>query len=258
MSIDLSHISLADNHCHGIYRVQGPMDIKTWRQHFTESYHQSMRDTHVATTLSYRRLIQAMAAFFACESTEDAVLAAREQYGEERLLHTLLHDANFAVLFVDKGHPQEDLVLTDAQLSTFANCRVASMLRVELLMQRLIVEYTTFDEVVDALRVALHDVRGQGYVALKSVVAYRTGLAIQRWDKDAVLASFAEARREVAAKGSLRLAHKPLLDTLLFETFDVAANQELPIQFHVGYGDTDADMLLANPLHLRTIFEMPE
>jgi len=73
-----------------------------------------------------------------------------------------------------------------------------------------------------------------------------------------VLASFAEARREVEVNGAVRLAHKPLLDTLLFVTFDAAAEQELPIQFHVGYGDTDADMLLANPLHLRTVFEMPE
>ena len=258
MSIDLSHISLADDHCHGLYRVQSPMDIKTWRQHFTESHDQRMRETEVATTMFYRRLILAMASFFDCEPTEDTVLKARAQFSEEHLLQTLLQDAKLAVLFVDKGYPPEELLLTDAQLTNFANCRVASMLRVELLMQRLIAEYSTFDDVVNALRAALLDVRGQGYVALKSVVAYRTGLAIHRWDKEAVLASFAEARREVVTKGFVRLAHKPLLDTLLFETFDAAASQELPIQFHVGYGDADADMLLANPLHLRTLFEMPE
>ena len=26
--IDLSSIPLADNHCHGIYRTQAPMDVK--------------------------------------------------------------------------------------------------------------------------------------------------------------------------------------------------------------------------------------
>jgi len=258
MPIDLSHISLADDHCHGIYRKQGPMDIKIWRQHFTESHDQSMRDTQVATTLFYRRLIRAMASFFDCEPTESAVLTAREQYGEEQLHRALLQDANFAVLFVDKGYPPEDVLLPDAQLSTLANCRVAPMLRVEVLMQQLIAEHGNVDDVVEALQLALHDVRSQGYVALKSVVAYRTGLAIHRWDKEAVLASFAEARHEVEMNGAVRLAHKPLLDTLLFVAFDAAAEQELPIQFHVGYGDTDADMLLANPLHLRTVFEMPE
>ncbi len=44
------------------------------------------------------------------------------------------------------------------------------MLRVELLMQRLIAEHRNLDDVVDALQLALHDVRSQGYVALKSVV----------------------------------------------------------------------------------------
>ena len=38
-------------------------------------------------------------------------------------------------------------------------------------------------------------------------------------------------------------------------TFVEAARQELPVQFHVGYGDTNANMLLANPLHLRAILE---
>jgi hypothetical protein len=217
-----------------------------------------MRNTQVATTLFYRRLIRAMASFFDCEPTEDAVLSIRQQYDQDRLVRTLLQAANFAVLFVDKGYPAQDTVLSDSTLSNLANCRVAPMLRVELLMQRLIAEQSTLSGLIDALRASLGDVRGQGYVALKSIVAYRTGLAIHRWHHDAVLASFAEARREVQTKGSLRLAHKPLLDTLLFATFDAAAQQELPIQFHVGYGDTDADMLLANPLHLRTVLEMPE
>ncbi|HCI78491.1 MAG TPA: amidohydrolase [Ktedonobacter sp.] len=257
MSIDLSHISVADDHCHGIYRTQGPMDIKEWRQHFTESHDSSMRETHVATTLFYHHIVQALASFFDCEPAEETVLNARNQLSAEQLISTLLRDANLAALFVDKGYPSADSVLPDATLSYLANCRVAPMLRVELVMQDLIAQHSTLDDVIEALKTALQDVRGQGYVALKSIAAYRTGLAIRRWERDDVLASFAEARREVEAKGSVRLAHKPLLDTLLFTVFDAAAMQELPIQFHTGYGDADADMLLANPLHLRTVFETP-
>jgi predicted TIM-barrel fold metal-dependent hydrolase len=129
------------------------------------------------------------------------------------------------------------------------------MLRVELLMQHLIAEHNTLASVIEALQAALNDVRGQGYVALKSIVAYRTGLNIRTWETSYAEIAFAEARREVQEKGSLRLAHKPLLDTLLHVTFTEAARQELPMQFHTGYGDTDADMLLANPLHLRAVLE---
>jgi len=214
-----------------------------------------MQSTHVATTLFYLRLIREMAAFFECEPTEEAVLAWRKKYDDQLLISKYLRAANFDVLFIDKGYPPQNLLLSDAMVSNLANCRVAPMLRVELLMQRLITENTTLSAVVEALRAALNDVRGQGYVALKSIVAYRTGLDIRTWKIDDVEEAFAAARRGVQEKGSIRLAHKPLLDTLLHVTFEEAALQELPVQFHTGYGDTDADMLLANPLYLRAVLE---
>ena len=256
--IDLSNVPLADNHCHGIYRTQTPADVTAWRELFTESSDLGMRSKHVTTTLFYRRLVREMATFFDCEPTEEAILTARQQLDEQDLIRSLLRDANFDVLFIDKGYPSQDLLLSDALVSDLANCRVAPMLRVELLMQRLITENATLSAVVEALRAALNDVRGQGYVALKSIVAYRTGLDIRTWKTDDVEEAFAVARREVQEKGSIRLAHKPLLDTLLHVTFEEAARQELPIQFHTGYGDADADMLLSNPLNLRAVLERRE
>ncbi len=256
--IELSSIPLADNHCHGIYRTQAPLDVAAWRGLFTESTDQGMRSNHVTTTLFYRRLVREMALFFDCEPTEEAILAARQKLNEQDLIRSFLRAANFDVLFIDKGYPPQDLLLSDETVSDLANCRVAPMLRVELLMQRLITENATLSAVIEALRAALSDVRGQGYVALKSIVAYRTGLDIQTWTTGVVEEAFAVARWEVQEKGSIRLAQKPLLDTLLHVTFEEAAKQELPIQFHTGYGDTDADMLLANPLHLRAVLERRE
>jgi predicted TIM-barrel fold metal-dependent hydrolase len=256
--VDLSNVLLADNHCHGIYRNQTPEDITAWRGLFTESSDFGMRSKHVTTTLFYRRLLREMATFFDCEPKEEAILTARQQLDEQDLIRRFLRAANFDVMFIDKGYPPQDLLLSDATVSDLANCRVEPMLRVELLMQRLITENATLSAVIEALRVALNDVRSQGYVALKSIVAYRTGLDIQTWKIDDVEEAFAVARREMQEKGSIRLAHKPMLDTLLHVTFEEAARQELPIQFHTGYGDTDADMLLANPLLLRRVLERRE
>ena len=253
--VDTSHIQLVDNHCHALYRTQGPMDIPAWRRLFTESRDAGMRSKHVATTLFYHRLIREMAMFFGCELTEEAVLAARQQYDEDSLIRKFLQDAHFEVLLLDKGYPPPESTLSDAATSDLAGCRVAPMLRVENLMQRLIAEHNTLSVVVEALRAELNDMQGQGYVALKSVVAYRTGLDIRTWNNDDVEAAFVVARREVQERGTVRLAHKPLLDTLLHVVFVEAARQELPIQFHIGYGDTDADLLLANPLYLRAVLE---
>jgi hypothetical protein len=253
--IDLTHVPIVDDHCHGIYRIQGPWDLFSWRQHFTESSDATMRSTQVATTLFYRRLLHALADFFHCEDQESAILTERQKYADHTLVRNYLQAANFAALLLDKGYPPQDTLLTDAEHAELAGCRVAPMLRVETLMQDLIAKYNTLSDVIEALKVALSDIRGQGYVALKSIAAYRTGLDICTWDDDDCATSFAEARQEVQLRGAVRLMHKPLLDTLLHVTFAEAAQQEIPIQFHTGYGDTDTNMLLANPLHLRAVLE---
>ncbi|MGH2515963.1 MAG: amidohydrolase family protein, partial [Ktedonobacterales bacterium] len=186
---------------------------------------------------------------------EDTVLAARSRYSRYERIRMLLRDANIAALLVDQGYPPRDQLLPDGDVAALGGCRTFPMLRLEPLMERLILAHTTLAEVEEALRMALADVRGQGYVALKSIAAYRTGLDIRQWDRADAEMAFSEARRIVGETGTLRLAQQPLLDTLLHIAFTEAARQELPIQFHAGYGDTDADMLLANPLHLRAVLE---
>jgi predicted TIM-barrel fold metal-dependent hydrolase len=36
------------------------------------------------------------------------------------------------------------------------------------------------------------------------------------------------------------------------------ADQEVPVQFHVGYGDADTELLLGTPLHLRSVLGRPD
>jgi predicted TIM-barrel fold metal-dependent hydrolase len=255
--IDLSAVPVVDNHCHGIYRDQGPLDAATWRQLFTESRDAGTQQEHVTQTLFYRRMVRELAAFLECEPTEEAVLAARGARDGAALVRELLGAAHVEALLIDEGFPGRDLVLPDTEVAALAGCRVAPVLRLEVLMQRLIAEHATLEGVVEGLRAALADVRAGGYVALKSIAAYRTGLNIRRWNLVEAAGGFAAARREVKETGSVRLAHKALLDTLLHVAFAAAARQEVPVQFHTGYGDTDADLLLANPLHLRAVLEDP-
>jgi len=256
-AIDLTSIPVVDNHCHGLYAAQTASDAQSWRRHFTESRAPRMREVYACQTLFYRRLIRELAAFFGCAPEEAAVLAARGALQEDTLISALLRAANIEALLIDQGYPPRDLLLQDAEITRLTGCRTVPILRLELLMQDLIAQYETLATVEEALRTALADVRGAGYVALKSIVAYRTGLEIRVWERKEAEAAFAAARREVGEKGTLRLAHKPLLDTLLHIAFTEAARQEAPVQFHTGYGDTDVDLRLANPLNLRAVLETP-
>jgi predicted TIM-barrel fold metal-dependent hydrolase len=131
------------------------------------------------------------------------------------------------------------------------------MLRLEVLMERLLGENDSLAGTEEALDAALQDVRARGYVALKCIAAYRTGLDIREWPREEAEGSFREYKKDAGA-GSARLVHKPLLDTLLHVSFAQAARQEVPVQFHVGYGDADTDLLLGNPLYLRGVLLRPE
>jgi hypothetical protein len=253
--LDLRAVPVIDNHCHGLYRAQRPTDIVAWRRHFTESYSPDQPARHVPTMLHYSRLMRSLAGFLGCPAEEAAVLAARATRDDATLISDLFRAAKIETLVIDRGFPPPDRVLSDDETAMLTGCRVAPLLRLEVLMQELIAAHETLDDVRDALRAALSDLRAAGYVGLKSIAAYRTGLAIREWSAAEAQAAFAEARRAVAAHGAVRLAHQPLLDTLLHVAFAEAARQEIPVQFHTGYGDTDMDLRLGNPLHLRAVLE---
>jgi uncharacterized protein len=256
-AVDLQHVPVVDNHCHGILRSQSFDTLLSWRRNFTESADPGMPRDHVASTAFYLRLIRALAGFLDCEPDEETVLAARAEKDARELVGALLWAANIETLLLDTGIPPPEKVLPGAELARLGDCRVEPMLRLETLMERLIAEHNSLEEAKEALVVALDDVRGQGYAALKSIAAYRTGLNIRGWSREEAEASFDEFK-EAVREGSARLNHKPLLDTLLHAALAEAARQEVPVQFHVGYGDTDTDLLLGDPLHLRAVLEKPE
>jgi predicted TIM-barrel fold metal-dependent hydrolase len=256
-AVDLRHVPVVDNHCHGILRSQNFDDLASWRGAFTESADPGMPREHVASTAFYRRLIRTLAEFFGCEPEEETVLGVRAQRDLPELTAELLRAANIETLLIDTGYPPPEEVLPGAELAQLGDCRTESMVRLETQMERVLAERAALDEAKGALAAALYDVRGQGYVALKSIAAYRTGLNVGEWPTEDAVASLREFRR-AAGEGPTRLVHKPLLDTLLHVAFAEAARQEVPLQFHVGYGDADTDLLLGNPLHLRAVLERPE
>jgi predicted TIM-barrel fold metal-dependent hydrolase len=256
-ALDLTQVPVVDNHCHGISQDQTFADLASWRRAFTESTDPGMPRDHVASTIFYRRLIRTLADFLGCEPEEEAVFAARTGWDERELTGALLRAANVDTLLLDTGFPPFEEVLPVAELGELGGCRAEPMLRLEIVMEDFLAEHDSLGEVREALAAALDDIRGQGYVALKSIAAYRTGLDIREWPQEEAEESFHEYRRAARA-GSARLVHKPLLDALLHVAFTEAARQEVPVQFHVGYGDADTDLLLGNPLYLRPVLQRPD
>jgi uncharacterized protein len=252
--LDLTNIAVVDNHCHPVLLNQH-LETVRFRGYCTEATDASFAEQHVPNTVYYLWLLRQMALFYGCEYTEEGILAARNHMGSDDLLEHLFRAANIDTLVLDPAYPPGAECYTPERMGQLGHCRTAKMLRLETLMQNLILEHADFDELLEHYMEEVSLAREHGFCALKSIVAYRTGLRISEWSKDEAVASFVEARAEAEINGQIRIAHKPLIDYLLHTAFSIASVQRLPIQFHTGYGDSDTDMRLGNPLQLRDVFE---
>ena len=252
MSLDLDAIPIVDNHCHSLLREQ-PADDDAFRNHLTESYLPEIARDHVQHSLLYAIALRELADLLDCDPTADAVHAARRERGVAWITHEVVSRGAFRTWLIDTGYGADTTYGLD-ELRGLAPCRIEEILRVEPLIERLILESSRFDGFVDAYRHALGDLRGRGIVGLKSVIAYRSGLhvgAVERGDaEDAFWVAHSEGRRA----GRLRIESKPLLDYLVVIAVEEAARQEVPIQFHTGLGDPDLDLTLVDPAALRLLF----
>ena len=252
MALDLASIPIVDNHCHSLLRDQ-PADDEAFRIHLTESYFPEIARDDVPHSLFYQWTIRELAALLECEPTPDAVHAARRARGLEWLTREIVARGNFKTWLIDTGYGAETTFGLD-ELRGLAPVRIEEILRLEPLIERLIVESVSFDGFLDAYRAALDGLRGRGIVGLKSVIAYRSGLQLEAVDRATAATAFAGVHASARRDGHLRIESKPLLDHLIVIAVEESARQGVPIQFHTGLGDPDLDLTKVDPAALRLIF----
>src|ERR1019366_4490174 len=205
--LDLNGIPVVDNHCHPLL-LQQNMDTLQFRSYFSEAKHTSFALKHVSNNVYYLWLLRQLANIYGTSRAEDSIIAARNSQSSDDLLRSLIQAANIDTLILDVAHPSPKECYAPEHISRIARCHTAKLLRLEVLMQDLIMTYADFDEVVERFASEVDLSRKNGYCGLKSIVAYRTGLDIAEWTKDEAAAAFREAREEAVEKGQLRIAHK--------------------------------------------------
>jgi hypothetical protein len=252
MPLDLQSIPIVDNHCHSLLRSQPP-DDDAFRIHLTETYFPEIARNDVPHTLLYHWTIRELADFLDCEPTPDAVHAARRERGIEWLTREIVVRGNFKTWLIDTGYGADTTFSLD-ELRGLAPCRIEEILRLEPMIEQLILGSKGFDDFIDAYRAAIGDLRGRGIVAMKSVIAYRSGLQLEMVDRDAAATAFATVHEDAKREGRLRIDSKPLLDHLVVIAVEESARQGVPIQFHTGLGDPDLDLTKVDPAALRIIF----
>ena len=190
-------------------------------------------------------------------------LTRRAELGATEVSKRFLAAAGLSCLCVDTGFTPEPLT-SPAELGGLAGATAREIVRLERVAEDVAAAGVGAGGFADAVRSALATRTGAvgavgavgaaeaaevtGVVALKSIAAYRTGLDLSP-DRPADSEVSAAAGRWLAAGAATRrprIADETLQRFLIWCGVDLG----LPVQFHVGYGDSDVDLHRCNPLLL--------
>jgi predicted TIM-barrel fold metal-dependent hydrolase len=249
-AVDLAGLAAVDGHCHPLFADPWTVSPRTFLDIFSEGRPGAMA-AHLPQTGYYRRALRALARRVGAALTVEDVLARRQALGPAAAVRAVA-DGGVRALLVDTGYPPDAMPL--AEMRRLVPCPLHEVFRIETCAQALLPRALDVDRFFEAFRAELHTAAGR-CVAFKTIVAYRSGLAIRTWTPDEVAASYRQVVERVRAGGTPRLTEKPLLDTLVGEALAVARATGRPIQVHSGFGDPDIDLLQANPLLLRRVLE---
>lgn len=205
----MSGIPLVDHHAHGILRAP-PASLDEFRGLFSESP-DPRQWPHIATGVTYRRAMRALAEFLRCDPTEQAVYEHRLAADPAEYASSFLRATNTELLLVDDGYPPAEVGTSWDELGELAGCRALPILRLETRGEHAAAETAT--------------ARERGYVALKTIAAYRGGL-------DRVSEHVVAALEANEATGG-----------------------PLPVQVHCGFGDSDLHLWRADPGYLKPLVE---
>jgi uncharacterized protein len=240
----LSTVGLIDHHAHGILRARPTLDE-------FRGLHSESRDPgqwpHIATSLTYRRAIRELAAYLGCEPVEEAVHAHRLAAEFDEYASSLLRATGTDVLLVDDGYPPQGEAVGWDELGALAGCTARPVMRIERVAEEALAAELSLAELRAYVREAVSRARADGFAALKTIAAYRTGLDVGPPDVAAAVHALAGHTR--------RLDAKPLVDLLLWDALEANAAEPLPVQLHAGFGDADLFLPGANPALLKPLIE---
>lgn len=240
---------LVDHHCHGV--LMRDLD----RAEFESLLNEATRPSPLGTSLFDSMLGLAVRRWCAPmlglepHADPDAYLGRRRELGVEEITRRFLGGTNTELFLVDTGLAPES-ISSPAHLAGLAGGEAREIVRLERLAEDLLNDGVEPRAVPDRLAAALE---GTTAVGAKSIAAYRTGLDLPAAKPvlDDVVAALLDSQ---PGEGGHRLV-SPVLSGWLAWT---ALEAGLPLQFHVGYGDSDADLREGDPLLLTAFLRATE
>jgi hypothetical protein len=248
-----------DDHAHPFPAAFAPLDVDELSLDVRPrpAGHARRRDL-APGRLSTELLVTRLARYLGCDPADAAAARdARAAAGWPQYVPRLMADAGIDGLIMDAAGP------LDAELyAAIAGAPVWELVRAEPLIDMLISAGAGAHEVLTGVGEFMSAAAERGVAGFKTVIAYRTGLAV---DPEASLPA---AERDLAASApdrdppgsapAARRRGKVLRDLVFRRMLGLAADLALPVQVHTGYGDSDLRLAESDPLLLEEVLRTPE
>lgn len=170
----------------------------------------------------------------------------RDELGEREVTARLTRAAGVSDWLVDTGFRSTDFMGVD-EVAEVSGGSAHEIVRIETVAETVIERLGRPADYADAFGQAIAEVAATA-VGAKSVLAYRGGFAQDlRRPTDKAVAEAARRWSQAVANGATVRLEDPVLLSFGIHT---ALDAGLPLQFHVGFGDHDVNMIASNPLHL--------
>jgi predicted TIM-barrel fold metal-dependent hydrolase len=242
--------SLVDHHCHGVLRRDA--DQATLESMLTEGDSWpggSVFDSQAG--FMFLRLCPPVIGLPPHAELPDYV-ARRAELGADEVSKRFLALAGTSVMCVDTGYEPEPIT-SPAELGDLAGAVAHEIVRLERVAEDVAAAGVGAGAFAGAVRSALAT-RTAGAAGVKSIAAYRTGLGLlgERPSEAEVTAAAGRWLASVARQAGAGQSDPPRLADETLQRFLVwcGVDLRLPVQFHVGYGDSDVDLDRCNPLLL--------
>ncbi|MGN6781129.1 MAG: amidohydrolase family protein [Marmoricola sp.] len=247
-ALDLSGLldDLVDHHCHGI--LTGDLDRAAFEGMMNEAVAASPLGTtlfdstlgwavrrHCAPLLDLEPLVPA-----------EEYLSRRGELGGAEASRRLMAATGIGTFLVDTGIGPDELTPM-GELAGLGGGTAREVVRLERIAEQLLAAGTS--DFAGELTETLESAHAGGAVGAKSIAAYRVGLELP-----AVKPSDDELATALTDLDGPRLVDRTVSGWLAHTAIEVG----LPLQFHVGYGDRDLDLLACDPLHLTAFLRTTE
>lgn len=235
-------LALIDHHCHGL--IRGDLDREAFELLATESDWaqppgQTIFDSPFGVMV---RSECAPLLDLPRHCSDDTYWAARAALGQEGVAGALMPRTGIGSFIIDTGFRSTTITDPTQTAASAGTTSAHEIVRLESVAES-IVGRTNADSFADDFRDELTR-RQADAIGFKSIIAYRFGLDFDPTPpgRDAVRTAAAQWL-ERTDPDRPRMDHPVLLRHLLWTAVEFAK----PIQFHVGYGDSDIDLHRCDP-----------